>query len=198
MKSSVTGRISIGFFLLAALFFGCVGQQDSQLQSSVTTQTNGKLYISNLGDSSLLIYDNALAANGNHGPTRRIPDLVGGPLGIVVDTISNRLYAANAGRNEILIYNNASTINGNSVPDRVISGPATTLNSPRGLALDTTKDILYVSNTGSNNILVLMTQVPLMAIWPLPRRLPWTDPGASLWIPPMTVFMQQARDRILF
>ena len=160
MKTSVIVRNLLRPFLLTTFLIGCVGQQDSAFQP---TSAGGRLYISNLGNSSLLIYGNAINTNGNLAPTENIHNLnaqnfILDPLAVFVDTtvVNGRLYVANTGLNQILIYNNASsnTTTGNAVPDRVISGANTTLNAPRGLMVDTTNHILYVSNTGSNAILV--------------------------------------------
>jgi DNA-binding beta-propeller fold protein YncE len=153
MKSSITKQIAIGFLLLTAFSPGCVGQQSGSGQ-----QSGGKLYISNFGDGSLLTYGNAASANGNQAPTQNVHDLnvqsfILDPTAVFVDTINDRLYVANTGINQILIYDNATTISGNAVPDRVISGAAAMLNAPRGLTVDTTRNILYVSNAGSNTIL---------------------------------------------
>jgi len=167
------GRIlSLGPLLVAAFLLGCVGQVDNPLQP---VSKGGKLYISNSGDSSLLIFGNILNAFGPPRPTDctvsgstttcnltptekiqdlKIQDLIRNPFGVFVDTVNDRLYVADTGRNEILIFNNASTINGVTVPDRVIFGNATTLSFPHGLALDTAKNILYVVNTGGNDVLV--------------------------------------------
>ena len=162
MKSSI--RIAVNSLLAAVFFLGCVGQQSGEGLQPATTQADNTLYISNFADSSLLVYDNALSANGNIAPTQRIPNLAMASSGVFVDVNADPdanagngtgvLYVGNPSRNEILVFNNASAIDGNSIPDRIISGVATTLNAPRGLTVDTTNDTLYVSNAGDNTILV--------------------------------------------
>lgn len=171
----------------------------------------GKLYISNLGDGSLIAFDNASTAEGNIPPSRRFPESITGPTGIFLDQASDTLYVANTDHNSILIYENASTQNpsagfasadrvisgtktglnhpyavvydagrgllyvankensiavfsaecagvaaleGNIAPCRTLSGISTLLDFPRGLALDANRDILYISNMGTNSILV--------------------------------------------
>ena len=152
MKTSASVQILLRSLFLAALLVGCVGKEQSTLQ---TASPGGKLYISNAGDSSLLIYGDIINAFGppapldcttnsptttcNLVPTEKIQDLrtqnvIRNPFSVFVDVVNDRLYAANTGLNQILIYNNASTVSSNVAPDRVISGNATTLNFPRGIA----------------------------------------------------------------
>jgi DNA-binding beta-propeller fold protein YncE len=135
MKASVTVRTWISSLLLASLLVGCVGKQEGTLQ---TASPRGKLYISNFGDNSLLIYGDAINADGNLAPTEKIQDLraqnvIRNPFSVFVDVVNDRLYVANTGFNQILMYDNASTVSGNAAPDHVISGNDTTLDFPRGL-----------------------------------------------------------------
>ena len=199
-------------FSLTAGLYSC-GEVTGSKKDNLNAPTvqPGKLYISNLGDGSLIAFDNALTAEGNIPPTRRFPESITGPTGIFLDQASDTLYVANTDHNAILIYEQAGTLNppvgfasatrvisgvqtglnhpyavvydagrgllyvankensivvfkagcagaaslgGNIAPCRTLSGAATLLDFPRGLALDAGRDILYISNMGSDSILV--------------------------------------------
>jgi len=66
------------------------------------------------------------------------------------------LYAASNFYDCIMVFDNANTIEGTVMPDRIISGPATSIDGPRvnGLFIDTVNDRLYVSCGNTNTILV--------------------------------------------
>lgn len=114
--------------------------------------TRNLLYVSN-GNNQILVFGNAASVTGNVVPARTIAGL-SSPGGIYVDVMTNRLYAANTGANAIVVFNNASTANGSPTPDRTLSGGGTQLNQPRDLFVDTGTDRLYVTNPGSNAVLV--------------------------------------------
>lgn len=113
--------------------------------------TRNLLYVSN--GNQVLVFSNAASTAGDTAPARTIGGL-SSPAGLFADVMTDRLYVANTGSNSILVYNNASTANGTPAPDRTLSGGATLLNQPRDLFLDTGTDRLYVSNAGSNTVLV--------------------------------------------
>ncbi|HYG53297.1 MAG TPA: T9SS type A sorting domain-containing protein [Flavobacteriales bacterium] len=54
----------------------------------------------------------------------------------------------------IAIFDNMSTLDGGTTPTRYIFGPSTQLKQPHGCWLDESRDMLYVSNTFGENILV--------------------------------------------
>src|SRR5208282_321840 len=92
-----------------------------------------------------------IAATGNAIPTFPQP-LLCNPTGIAVDASKN-IYVTNTGDDKnpsysVAVYSAGST--GQVGPSSVISGAATLLDIPRGIALDTNNNI-YVVNDGSNN-----------------------------------------------
>jgi len=136
---------------------------------ALTVDNSGNLYVSgvlaqpNLGIGVAVF---SPTASGSATPTRVIE---GGattitglfPVPIAVDSADN-LYVSSADPlepNSILIFD--SSADGNVPPTRTIGGPATTINSIQGLAVDSAGNI-YVSSsgngeTGSPEILVFST-----------------------------------------
>ncbi len=114
----------------------------------------GKLYVSNTVTPSIVRFDNALAGttSGNIAPSATISGaatLLDTPLYILVDSVNDRLYVADpgnptTGNPSILIWDSASTRTGNVAPTRNITGAATTLLQPVDMALDSTRNLLYV------------------------------------------------------
>lgn len=86
------------------------------------------------------------------GGTTPVP-ASGGPTALFIDPIHDQLYVANTGGNSVQIYDNASLLNGGTTPDRTLTGKLTTLSAPTGIYVDTTRNLLFVSN-GNNQILV--------------------------------------------
>ncbi|MFQ5544110.1 MAG: hypothetical protein ACE5FY_07140, partial [Nitrospiria bacterium] len=133
------------------------------------------LYISNMGNDSILAYSSATSLGGtteacittftpcNIIPTRVISPHTGAddssrlelPFGLFIDSLDDRLFVNNTGLNRpgIFIYENASTRNGGAVPERVISGLNTQLTVPSGIDVDADAGrIVVVNNNSPNNV----------------------------------------------
>ena len=109
----------------------------------------GKLYVSNAGNNSIVRFDQALTASGNIVPAVTISGTnttLKAPAFIFLDTAADRLYVANNGDLSILVFDNISTKNGNVAPERTISGSNTLLSSPTDVSLDKGRDLLYVAD----------------------------------------------------
>jgi DNA-binding beta-propeller fold protein YncE len=107
---------------------------------------NNEITVAN-GGASITVY--ALSAGGNVPPLRTIagPSSTGlaGAFAVVVDTVNNELTVLTPnGGGVVTVY--ARTANGNVAPLRSISGAATGMDTPRGLALDIVNDELFVAN----------------------------------------------------
>jgi len=117
----------------------------------------GRIYVSNSSGNSIVRFDNALTVTGNAAPGTTISGaatLLSSPQYLFLDVANNRLFVANQGGSNVLVFDSMSTQAGNAAPNRAISGPATQLISPVDVALDRVKDLLYVADSSSNNILV--------------------------------------------
>ncbi|HLG22509.1 MAG TPA: beta-propeller fold lactonase family protein, partial [Candidatus Manganitrophaceae bacterium] len=142
---------------------GKITGKEDQNNIPVPAAKEGKLYIANKGDGSLLAFDRALFTEGNTPPTRRFPETITGPTGIFLDRANDTLYVANTDHNAILIFENAAALNppvDSAAATRVISGPNTGLNQPVGIAYDATRERLYVANRGANAIAVFQKDCP--------------------------------------
>jgi len=143
----------------------CVSNLDPYINGGITVDSSGKIYISELGQSSSenagLTRDviNIYAANstGNVAPSSTVTGtatLLCNPSGITIDA-TGITYVANAcssatvspGADSITVY--AANASGNAAPIRQIIGASTTLVTPEYMALDASNN-LYETGTGDN------------------------------------------------
>lgn len=68
--------------------------------------------------------------------------------------VGSVLFVAASGTSAMLSYNNADVVTGGAAPNRTVSGEATTLNGPRGLAIDLARDQAYIANGAANAVVV--------------------------------------------
>ena len=111
----------------------------------------GKLYVSNSGNASILRFDNAFTANGDHAPAATISGsntTLNGPSFMTLDAAADRLYVANRGDLSVVVFDGVSTKTGtvNIAPTRFIAGPKSGLLQPTDVALDKGRDMLYVAD----------------------------------------------------
>ena len=108
------------------------------------------------GSPSITVY--ALTANGNVAPLRTISGAATGltvnTVGLAVDTVNNEFFVAIGAvlSPSVLVF--ARTANGNVAPLRTISGAATGLNSPYGVAVDIVNNEVAVTNLSGNSVTV--------------------------------------------
>jgi len=127
-------------------------------------RTNDTLYVANTDHNSILIYEHASTLNlsvGSANATRTISGPHTGmfhPYGVAYDATRDRLYVSNKDKNVISVFQKdcpqANILNGDIAPCRTLSGPTTLIDTPKSLAIDTQRDILYIANAGTNSILV--------------------------------------------
>lgn len=144
--------------VVAALFcWGCGGGDGGGWVPG-----SGVLFVAANRDLSLeavAIFDRATAADGIVQPTRY---LSGGNTNLfnirtlALDAVeaTNDLYVADAANNAILVFHPATGVTGNTAPARTIMGPQVPLLGPGGLDVDTTRDILYVTDNAVTGIYV--------------------------------------------
>lgn len=109
----------------------------------------GVLYVSNPTAASILRFNKAAAANGNLAPAAVISGSLtqlSFPEHLFVDGAADRLFVANQGGASVLVFDAISTKTGNVAPSRTISGTSTGLFQPADLAVDATRDLLYVAD----------------------------------------------------
>jgi len=110
----------------------------------------GKLYVTDQDDNSILRFDNALSATGNVVPGAVIKGsstTLSNPQFVAFNATADSLYVANVSAASVVIYDGVSTKNGDTPPTRIITGAASTpMISPSSVALDTTRDLLYVAD----------------------------------------------------
>ena len=112
-----------------------------------------RLYVADL--RSILVFDNISTADGNVAPSRVVSTCCGGPgglgnyVGISLDTVNDRLYAGvniNLGGSQVIhVFDNVSSLS-NSAATRTATIDAAFL---MDVAVDPTKDILYVYSTSA-------------------------------------------------
>jgi len=108
------------------------------------------LYVANLGDGTVYVWDNAATVDDNAAPDRAITGVTS-CRDLALDDDNDRLYVCVG--DEIWVLNNASTLDGAATPDRNINGVATQLDNAYGIELDLNRDRLYVANRNGNSIL---------------------------------------------
>jgi hypothetical protein len=101
--------------------------------------TRDYLYVGN--GTSILVFHGASAANGDI-LTSATFGTVGNTGSMFLDAAGDRLYVGDD-VNNVKVYSPASTASGSSPAPRLITGMSTPIH---GLAVDTTRNILYVSN----------------------------------------------------
>ncbi len=117
------------------------------------TSSGGKLYVTS--GTSILRFDNALSVTGNIAPGGTITGAattLSSPHALQIDTGTDRLYVANQGGGSVLVFSAASTLTGNVAPTATVGRGTTGLSSPVGVALDTTRNLLYVADGTSISI----------------------------------------------
>lgn len=78
----------------------------------------------------------------------------GGTVFVYATGTASQLYVSGVDGNRLLIYNDANSVTGSPVPNQTVTGGLTTLNGPRGIALDMARDQIYIANALNNSILV--------------------------------------------
>jgi len=126
------------------------------------------LYVADANGNAILIYENANTvkpAIGSSSPTRIITGrntMLDHPYDVAFDTGKNQLYVANRDGFSVLRFqvncpNGTPAVNpldGNIAPCGVLKGVETQIFFPRGIAVDTTENVLYISNVGDDSILI--------------------------------------------
>lgn len=106
------------------------------------------LYVTGGQINSVYAFDDAGTVTGNVAPDRLISGAntsLANPYGIDHDSRSDSIFVGNWTTNRVVIYDGASTKTGNIAPSRVVAGASTGLAIAHDVAVDETRDLLYVS-----------------------------------------------------
>lgn len=115
--------------------------------------TRDRLFVANNGSSSILIFNNASAANGNLAPSAVLAGsatTLSSPVDVAIDPGNDLLYVGDGTR--ILVFSGQSSFSGNVNIAPVRTFLAGGLVS--GILLDTSNDTLYVSDANDDQVLV--------------------------------------------
>jgi hypothetical protein len=113
--------------------------------TGVAVDSVGKLIVSNAGSSTISVWVNAAAVNGNVAPQFSISGAnttLNAPDQIAVNkTTPVEIFVANSAAANIPVFSNLGATSGNIQPSRNIVGGSTGLSNTgvRGVALDTTR-----------------------------------------------------------
>ncbi len=105
------------------------------------------------------VFANASTVNGSAAPVSLITGTATGFSGdadkrLFLDTKNNRLYVTDPGSFAVMIFDNISTLNGEVAPNRIISSTTPTFDFIWGIAVDVSRDLLYVSDQNTKTITV--------------------------------------------
>jgi DNA-binding beta-propeller fold protein YncE len=64
------------------------------------------------------------------------------------------IYVSGNASDALLVYESANSVSGSTAASRTVNGGLTTLNTPRGIAVDMSRNHIYVANMAGNSILV--------------------------------------------
>jgi DNA-binding beta-propeller fold protein YncE len=128
----------------------------------VAIDASGKIYVTNQGTASITIY--AKGSKGDAAPIATIGGSktgLGSPNGIALDSTGNIYVAddggpANSYAVSVFVYPSLGKSTGllNEAPIATISGVATDLSYPQGIAVDSTSGNIYVADSGAARVFV--------------------------------------------
>ncbi len=155
MTRTIAGMLVAGTMLAALLLGGC-GGTDSPVTGA------GMLFVTvtdNSVDEAVAIFEMASALSGNSTPDRNLKGTQTGfqyleYVGNHVAEADNDLYLADTDADAIWIFSPATSVDGNVAPNRKLQGANVLLDDPCGIAVDTTRDILYVGDVDTSKIYV--------------------------------------------
>ncbi len=111
---------------------------------------NDVLFVASLAKNTVEMFDGySTLPNGTGVASRSLTStFIAGPrLGsIQVVKSAGELYVASSQTNRVNVFRDAAALTGDISPARSLSGATTTLSSPGGIAIDLTRNVLYVVN----------------------------------------------------
>jgi hypothetical protein len=125
------------------------------VKSSVTRTP--QLFVANRTSNSVTSYRNPAKLNGNVAPDTNVTGgqtQLGTPSDMVV-TAGGSLLVSNFASSSFTIYPNAVDVTGNVAPSAIVQGSATLLESVTSLQVNASKDLVFVSEIGFINRVVV-------------------------------------------
>jgi hypothetical protein len=110
---------------------------------------NDRLYVTNQGNASILVFDSASTLTGDPAPSRTITGGNTGltiPVDVAVDSVKDLLYVVNGA--EVLVFSPASSVSNDAVFTRDIQLPF----QPSAMFLDAANDRLFLADAVGNAI----------------------------------------------
>ena len=114
--------------------------------SGITIDPSGNLVVTNIGNGSITVYNNAATVTGNQAPASVIQGsatTLASPVQIIQSSTTNEVYVADSATGAVLVFSGIAGLSGNASPTRSITGPSTGLSGTpagaRGVALDPTR-----------------------------------------------------------
>ncbi|OGY31152.1 MAG: hypothetical protein A2805_00615 [Candidatus Andersenbacteria bacterium RIFCSPHIGHO2_01_FULL_46_36] len=165
---NVLGQTAFNGATATTTQFGMSGPRNLALDT-----TNNKLYVAEQNNNRVTVYDTTTITNGmnavnvlgqtafNGSSAADTQPGLNVPFGVEIDSANNRLYVSAATNRRVTVYDTTTINNGenavNVLGQTTFSGTsaATTqpgLTNPRGLAVDTTNNRLYVADTGNKRV----------------------------------------------
>jgi DNA-binding beta-propeller fold protein YncE len=142
---------------MALLMLGCSTQSDRQ-------QGLGRIYLSNRGAASIARFEGATRLQGELQPKATLRGAltrINQPGRLFFQREPRRLFVPSGADNSVLIFDNVHIAAENVPPTRFLSGIGTQLNRPIQVVPDTSRDLLYVANAGSNSVLIFSNAATL-------------------------------------
>jgi len=155
MRRTIAGTLIAGTALAALLLAGCGGTEAPATGPGmlfVTANNNG-------GAERVTIFEMASALSGDSTPDRYLEGGLTGfqELRVCANNVVSQtddLYLADVAADAIWIFSPATSVDGNTAPARTLQGANVPLDDLWGLAVDTTRDILYVGDQDTSEIYV--------------------------------------------
>ncbi len=133
------------------------GHTDSDAVTVTVVREPLLVLVVNFAGDSIVQFEDLATKDGDVEPAAALSDpeaLLDGPIDMVMNR-DDWLIVANRNTNSLNLYLASSTSDEDQAPRRVVQGGATLLDQPTSMAYDPDAPVLYVSNTGgSNDILV--------------------------------------------
>ncbi len=126
----------------------------------IALDSNRNIYVTDQSSSSVTVYPPLGSSTGllNEAPIATIGGSITGliaPHGIALDS-SGKIYVADNGAKSLYFFSALGSSTGllNEAPIATISGSNTGLNSPQGVAVDSTVGDIYVADNGATSVFV--------------------------------------------